>query len=73
MTELHPYKQLQGSQARYRHPETGEEVRVPAFRHSVSEYLNAGIEAGFMLRRMGEWQNVSDGASRLITLLFERL
>lgn len=72
ISELHPYKQLQGSQARYRDPETGAAVLVPAFRHSLSEYINAGIEAGFTLRRIGEWQNEMDEAPRLMTLLFER-
>jgi len=70
--ELHPYKQLQGVQAQYRDAETGKEVLVPAFRHSVSEYINAGIEAGFTLRRLGEWQNEADADLRLLTLLFER-
>jgi SAM-dependent methyltransferase len=72
ISELHPYKQLQGSQARYRDPETGTAVLVLAFRHPLSEYINGGIEVGFTLRRMGERQNASDAALRLLTLLFER-
>ncbi len=72
LSELHPYKQLQGTQARYRDAETGQDVLVPAFLHPVSEYTNAAIEAGFTLRRMGEWQRASDTAPRLLTLLFER-
>jgi SAM-dependent methyltransferase len=70
--ELHPYKQLQGVRAKYRNVETGEEVLVPAFCHHMSEYINEGIEAGFTLRRMGEWQNDADTDLRLLTLLFER-
>jgi SAM-dependent methyltransferase len=72
MSELHPYKQLQGSQEKYRDTAMDAEVLVPAFRHSLSEYINAGIEAGFTLCRIGEWQNESDAAPRLMTLLFER-
>jgi malonyl-CoA O-methyltransferase len=72
ISELHPYKQIQGTQARYRDAETGQDVLVPAFCHSVSEYANEGIEAGFTLRRMGEWQHESDTTPRLLTLLFER-
>jgi SAM-dependent methyltransferase len=72
ISELHPYKQLQGSQARYRDPETGAAVLVPAFRHSLSDYINGGIEADFALRRVGEGQNELDAALRLMTLLFER-
>lgn len=70
--ELHPYKQLQGAQAKYRDAETGQDVLVPAFLHPVSEYTNEGIEAGLTLRRMGEWQSESDTVPRLLTLLFER-
>jgi len=70
--ELHPYKQLQGTQAKYRNAETGQDVLVPAFHHHVSEYINAGIESGFALRRIGEWQHESDTGPRLLTLLFER-
>lgn len=73
IAELHPYKQLQGTQAKYRDAETGQEVLVPAFRHHVSEYINEGIEAGFTLRRIGEWQNEADAGFRLLTLLFERM
>lgn len=70
ISELHPYKQWQGSQARYRHPESGETVLVPAFRHSVSEFINAGIAAGLTLRRMEEWHSESDEPPRLMILLF---
>jgi hypothetical protein len=72
ISELHPYKQLQGSQARYRDPETGAAVLVPAFHHSLSEYINGGIGAGLTLRRVEERQNVSDATPRLMTLLFAR-
>jgi malonyl-CoA O-methyltransferase len=70
--ELHPYKQTKGVQAKYRDTETGQDVLVPAFRHAISEYANEGINAGFALRRMGEWQNETDADPRLLTLLFER-
>ena len=69
--ELHPYKQLRGVQAKYGDGQGGE-ILVPVFRHSVSEYLNAGIEAGFDLRQAGEWQDDADSEPRLLTLLFQR-
>ncbi len=72
VAELHPYRQLGGSQAKYREAETGEEVLVPAFVHQVSEYVNAGLAAGLALRRLGEQQNDADTIPRLLTLLFER-
>jgi ubiquinone/menaquinone biosynthesis C-methylase UbiE len=70
--ELHPYKQLQGVQAKYRNVETGNDVLVSAFRHTVSEYINGGIAAGFILRHVGEWPNEADADLWLLTLLFER-
>jgi len=73
VSELHPYKQRKGVQARYRDAETGQDTLVPAFRHEVSEYANQGIEAGFVLRQMGEWQDEADADPRLLTLLFERI
>jgi malonyl-CoA O-methyltransferase len=47
LCELHPMRQLQGHQAEFTHPRTGERVRVPAFLHATSEYVNAGLRAGF--------------------------
>ena len=55
LCELHPFRQLQGSQARFIDPRTGNTVRVPAFRHSLSEYVNAALAAGFVLLEIGEW------------------
>jgi ubiquinone/menaquinone biosynthesis C-methylase UbiE len=72
LAELHPYRQLRGSQARYAGAEGGQEVRVPAFRHTVSEFVNGGIGAGFLLRRLGEWTGEEDDAPRLLTVSFER-
>ncbi|MCB8942392.1 MAG: class I SAM-dependent methyltransferase [Ardenticatenaceae bacterium] len=71
LSELHPYKQLQGTQARYQDGQTGEDILVPAFYHPVSEYVNAALAAGFTLRHLGEWQAEADRLPRLLTLLFE--
>ena len=73
--ELHPYRQLLGAQAQFTDPRTGEHVQVAAHVHTVSEYVNGGIEAGLELRSLGEWieEEAPDGAApRLISLLFER-
>jgi ubiquinone/menaquinone biosynthesis C-methylase UbiE len=72
--ELHPYRQLLGTQAHFTDPGTGETVKVTAHVHTVSEYVNGGIEAGFTLRALGE--SIEDGAAidappRLISLLFD--
>jgi ubiquinone/menaquinone biosynthesis C-methylase UbiE len=73
--ELHPYRQLRGGQAHFEDEDTNEIVPVTAFRHSVSEYVNGGLAAGFTLRALGE--HVEEGASadaapRLLSVLFER-
>ncbi len=73
--ELHPYRQLLGVQAHFTDPNTGEEVKVAAHDHTVSEFVNGGISAGLALRELGEWLEEGAGADappRLISLLFDR-
>ena len=72
LAELHPYKQLLGSQAKYTHPETGEDVLIDAFQHSTSEYINEALASGFALCHVGEWQNDGEALPRLLTLLLEK-
>ena len=72
--ELHPYRQLRGGQAHFEDAETKQIVPVTAFQHSVSEYVNGGLAAGFQLRVLGEHveENAPDAAPRLLSVLFER-
>lgn len=70
--ELHPYKQLRGTQAKYEHPKTGKDVLVEAFTHPVSEYINGAINTGFTSRWIKEWKTEGDERPRLLTLLFEK-
>jgi ubiquinone/menaquinone biosynthesis C-methylase UbiE len=73
--ELHPYRQLQGVQAHFTDPGSGETVQVTAHDHTVSEFVNGGIGAGLALRELGEWLEdgaPSDAPPRLISLLFDR-
>lgn len=72
--ELHPYRQLLGAQAQFVDPSSGETVKVTAHVHTVAEYVNGGVEAGFELRSLGEWteDDAPPGSPpRLISLLFE--
>lgn len=76
LCELHPYRQLQGVRAHFVDAKTGETVHVTAHVHTVSEYVNGGIEAGFTLRGLGEWTEddaPSDAPPRLISVLFGRV
>jgi hypothetical protein len=71
--ELHPMRQLLGSQAQFNNARTGGHHRVPAFLHDVSDYVNAGLALGFELASLGEWRDLEaprSSAPRLLTLLF---
>lgn len=72
VSELHPYKQYLGSQARFQHQ--GEELRIPAFLHHVGDYLSAAAESGLSLRRLDEWWDASGRSQppRLLSLLLSR-
>lgn len=75
LAELHPYRQLTGSQAHFTETESGDTLHVPAFVHSTGAFVNAGIVAGLQLRRLGE--HLESGAKsgappRLLSLLFEK-
>jgi malonyl-CoA O-methyltransferase len=75
LCELHPDRQRRGGQAQFTTSE-GETVRVAAYLHSVAEYVNGGIAAGFTLRRVGEWLETDAPQTdppRLLSLLFERV
>jgi malonyl-CoA O-methyltransferase len=73
--ELHPYRQLRGGQAHFVDAHTDETIHVAAYRHTVSEYVNDALAAGFTLRALGEWlePDAEPGAPpRLLSLLLER-
>jgi ubiquinone/menaquinone biosynthesis C-methylase UbiE len=75
LCELHPQRQLLGGQAHFTDAATSETVAVPAFRHTASEYVNAGIAEGLVLRELGEWLEDDAPANappRLISVLFEK-
>ena len=72
--ELHPYRQLLGGQAQFTDPKTGETVMVTAHVHSISEYVNGAIRAGFVMREMDEaleGDAPPDSPPRLIAMLFD--
>jgi ubiquinone/menaquinone biosynthesis C-methylase UbiE len=75
LCELHPARQQLGRQAEFAHPQTGVRVRLPAFAHETSEYVNAGLDVGLALVHMGEWRDGADAATapaRLLSLRFRR-
>ncbi|RKR00162.1 class I SAM-dependent methyltransferase [Maricaulis maris] len=74
LSELHPFRQLRGSQARFDRAD-GSEAMVEAYYHGVSDYLAAAQAAGLSLRKLEE--PVEDGTAisagtppRLLVLQF---
>jgi malonyl-CoA O-methyltransferase len=73
VSELHPFKQYQGSQARF-HNASGHEIKVQAFTHHVSDYIGAARACGLALTRFDEWWHPEDAAGavpRLATFVFD--
>ena len=69
LCELHPFRQMSGSQAEFTNRATGNLVRVQAFLHDVSEYVKAGLAAGFELAQLDEWRDPHAQKSELPRLL----
>lgn len=77
LCELHPFRQRLGSQAQFTDEKSGDRLKVEAYVHDVSEYVNGGIEAGLKLVRVGEWWDDLDRSTgappRLLSVLFNRV
>lgn len=70
ISELHPYRQLRGSQAHF--VDGDERVDVAAVRHSVSEYVNEALAAGFALTAISEDADGDEPLPRLLIATFTR-
>ncbi|HKE58937.1 MAG TPA: methyltransferase domain-containing protein [Pyrinomonadaceae bacterium] len=66
--ELHPFRQLLGRQAQFT-DEKGGVVRVTAYLHNLSEYVNTSVSQGFEIIRLDEWHDEgSESSPRLLSL-----
>jgi ubiquinone/menaquinone biosynthesis C-methylase UbiE len=68
--ELHPFKQYEGSKARF---ETSEGLQVTeCYQHHVTDYTSAAMDNGFEIERIDEWFDDDDrnGTPRLISFVF---
>ena len=68
--ELHPFKQYEGSKARF---ETEEGVQVTeCFLHHVTDYTSAAAKAGLTIARIDEWfdEDERTATPRLMSFLF---
>ena len=67
--EFHPFRQLQGRQARFTDETSRDLVFVRAFLHEISEYVNTSIQHGFQLIRLDEWRDDDRDQSKLPRLV----
>lgn len=70
--ELHPFRQYQGTKARFEREE--QTIEINAFIHNISDFLNAASENNFTLENLNEWWHQDDEGKppRLITFLFRK-
>lgn len=70
INELHPFKQYQGTKARFESQSAT--IEVEAFVHHISDFTNAAEAHGFSLTRLNEYWHTDDhgGPPRLISLIF---
>lgn len=70
--ELHPFKQYQGSKARF---ETSDGIfELECFVHHISDYFQCAEDNGFRCIQLKEWfdNDIKGTTPRLITFLFRR-
>ncbi len=69
--ELHPFKQYQGSKARF---ETGSGIfSLECFTHHISEYMNAAFTNGFTCYSLSEWFDEDEiSVPRIIAFVFQK-
>jgi ubiquinone/menaquinone biosynthesis C-methylase UbiE len=73
VNELHPFRQYQGTKARFQKNESAP-VEVDAFVHHTSDFINAASIHGLKLVRLNEYWHETDAGKppRLISFLFEK-
>jgi malonyl-CoA O-methyltransferase len=73
ISELHPFKQYQSSQARFIDT-AGKVVKVQAYTHNISDFFNAAEECGLQMVSFNEWWHHEDkveSVPRLATFMFQ--
>jgi malonyl-CoA O-methyltransferase len=72
VSELHPFRQYQGTQARFlRDQETNQ---IPAFTHHISDFINAAAANNLKLSLIKEWWHQEDQnkSPRLVSFMFQK-
>ncbi|MCZ8217204.1 MAG: SAM-dependent methyltransferase, partial [Cyclobacteriaceae bacterium] len=72
ISELHPFKQYNGTKARFE-TENGLEI-VQCFNHNISDFTQAAKKYGFEIIDLQEYFDNDDRTTipRILTLLFEK-
>ena len=72
INELHPFKQYQGTKARFE--QAGETIEVEAFIHHISDFINAATTNELKLDRLNEyWHELDQNKPpRLISFIFKK-
>jgi len=73
INELHPFRQYQGTQARFERDE--KIIEVEAFTHHISDFMNAAAANGLRLGKLNEYWHEADQNKppRLISFIFEMI
>ncbi len=64
ISEMHPAMMLLGVSARFRDPDTGQEIRPRSIGHQVGEIVVAALEAGLSIESIGEYRVDEDLVGR---------
>ena len=70
--ELHPYKQLEGSRAKFQ--QGNELIELEYFIHHISDFFTAASRNGFQCLDLIEWFDDNDKKTtpRLVSFLFQK-
>ena len=72
LCELHPFRQYQGTLARFQREQ--ETIEIPAFVHHISDFIEAAAQSGLALSSLKEWWHEADQNKppRLVSFVFEK-
>jgi len=72
ISELHPFRQYQGTVATFTRAD--ESIKIPAFIHHISDFLNSANANSLTLTLLNEWWHEEDEGKppRLVTFMFAK-
>jgi len=70
--ELHPFRQYQGTKARFQRDQN--RIEIQAFVHHLSDFLETAEKVGLRLKQCREWwhEDDQDKPPRLVSFIFEK-